>query len=109
MQTPNLGDTLHPTSLSLRRQASACAAAAATDMITHEALDVQRVSALSDNYVWLLTERSSGKIAVVDPSESKPVIAALQQRWASLTPGQLPPDCSKPCCVRCLCQLGEQV
>ena len=90
----------------LLRGVTASAAVAATDVITHEALHVQRVPALSvccapawdlqgcclscnktysllqDNYVWILTERSTGKVAVVDPSEAKPVISALQQRWA---------------------------
>lgn len=31
---------------------------------------------VQDNYVWLLRE-PSGKVAVVDPSEAKPVAAAL--------------------------------
>lgn len=33
---------------------------------------------MQDNYVWLLRE-PSGKTAIVDPSESKPVAAALEQ------------------------------
>ncbi len=33
---------------------------------------------MQDNYVWLLRE-PSGKVAVVDPSEAKPVAAALEQ------------------------------
>ena len=34
--------------------------------------------ALQDNYVWVLRE-PGGKVAVVDPSEAKPVAAALEQ------------------------------
>jgi len=33
-----------------------------------------------DNYVWLLQEKKSGKVAVVDPSEFKPVASAIQER-----------------------------
>ena len=32
-----------------------------------------------DNYAWLLLEQS-GKVAVVDPSEAAPVMAALESR-----------------------------
>lgn len=45
-----------------------------------DALEVVRVPALSDNYVWLLHEPKSGKTAVVDPAEVPPVNAALEQR-----------------------------
>lgn len=34
---------------------------------------------LQDNYAWLLLEQS-GKVAVVDPSEAAPVMAALESR-----------------------------
>lgn len=37
-------------------------------------------SLLQDNYVWLLKEKKSGKVAVVDPSEFKPVASAIQDR-----------------------------
>ncbi len=33
---------------------------------------------LSDNYAWLLQDRDSGAIAVVDPAEEAPVMAALR-------------------------------
>lgn len=49
-----------------------------------KAMEVVRVPALSDNYVWLLHEPKSGKTAVVDPAEAPPVTAALQQRGWSL-------------------------
>ncbi len=38
------------------------------------------VLVMQDNYSWLLTEKASGKTAVVDPAEAKPVIAALEAR-----------------------------
>ena len=33
---------------------------------------------LSDNYAWLLTEPVSGKVAIVDPAEAAPAIAAIE-------------------------------
>eukprot|EP00891_Asterochloris_glomerata_P004686 jgi/Astpho2/4686/Aster-00247 len=33
-----------------------------------------------DNYVWLLQDKESGKVAVVDPSEAEPVVKALKER-----------------------------
>jgi len=38
------------------------------------------IPALSDNYIWLLTDRS-GKALIVDPGEAAPVLAALQREW----------------------------
>ena len=121
-------------SKSTSRGISASAAAAASDVITHEALDIQRVPALSvrvltrcqtgvmrltggdlqlcspdslwtgqDNYVWILTDHSSGKVAVVDPSEARPVVAALQQRWACPAPGQLPLSWTTGFVAACVC------
>ncbi|DBA82693.1 hypothetical protein WJX77_002229 [Trebouxia sp. C0004] len=52
--------------------------------ITVENLEVQRIPCLSDNYVWLLQEKKSGKVAVVDPSEFKPVASAIQERGLKL-------------------------
>lgn len=37
-----------------------------------------------DNYVWILQESGSGKIAVVDPSEAAPVAKALDERYAGV-------------------------
>lgn len=54
------------------------AAASAAPAPSSDALQVNRVNCLSDNYVWVLRE-PSGKTAVVDPSEAKPVAAALDQ------------------------------
>ncbi len=39
---------------------------------------------LSDNYSWLLTESVSGKIAIVDPAESAPAIAAIESAGGRL-------------------------
>ena len=39
------------------------------------------LGAAQDNYAWLLREES-GKVAVVDPSEAAPVVAALESRRA---------------------------
>ncbi len=33
---------------------------------------------LSDNYAWLLRESVSGKVAIVDPAEAEPAIAAIE-------------------------------
>jgi hydroxyacylglutathione hydrolase len=43
-------------------------------------MEVVRVPALSDNYVWLLHEAASGATAVVDPAEVPPVMAELKKR-----------------------------
>jgi hydroxyacylglutathione hydrolase len=43
-------------------------------------MEVVRVPALNDNYVWILHEPQNGLTAVVDPAEVPPVNAALQQR-----------------------------
>ncbi len=40
-------------------------------------LQIDHVLCLKDNYVWLLREPQSGKVAVVDPSEAAPVKAKL--------------------------------
>ena len=38
------------------------------------------LTAMQDNYVWILQESQSGKVAVVDPSEAQPVARALEER-----------------------------
>lgn len=40
-------------------------------------LDIQRLPAFDDNYLWLLREPSSGAVAVVDPGDAEVVLAAL--------------------------------
>lgn len=43
-------------------------------------LKIELVSALSDNYIYLLEDEKSQEIAVVDPAEKDPVIQALKGR-----------------------------
>ena len=42
-------------------------------------VSVSAIPILTDNYAWLLTDSGSGAVAVVDPAEPEPVIAALRQ------------------------------
>jgi hydroxyacylglutathione hydrolase len=45
-------------------------------------LEIVRIPALSDNYIWLVHEESSGETMVVDPSVAEPVLdAAAQRGW----------------------------
>lgn len=44
------------------------------------ALEVVRVAALSDNYIWLLHDSAGGETVVIDPGAAGPVIAALDAR-----------------------------
>jgi hydroxyacylglutathione hydrolase len=37
------------------------------------------VRALKDNYIWLIHGRDTGRVAIVDPGEAAPVIAALER------------------------------
>ncbi|MCO8049905.1 MULTISPECIES: hydroxyacylglutathione hydrolase [Proteus] len=46
-------------------------------------MELIRIPALSDNYIWLLSNENS-ECVIVDPSQAKPVIEMLSQR--SLTP-----------------------
>lgn len=39
---------------------------------------------LSDNYAWMLRDEPSGAVAVVDPADGKPVIAALERAGGRL-------------------------
>jgi hydroxyacylglutathione hydrolase len=43
-------------------------------------VEIVRISALSDNYVWLVHEESSGETMVVDPAEAVPVLAEADKR-----------------------------
>ena len=40
-------------------------------------LEIHRIPALTDNYLWLVREADSGLVAVVDPAEPEPVEAKL--------------------------------
>ena len=43
-------------------------------------LEIVRIPALSDNYVWLLHDPVSDETVVIDPSEAAPVVAAAEAR-----------------------------
>jgi hypothetical protein len=55
-------------------------AAAAAKQQSTASMEVVRLPALDDNYIWLLHEPRAGKTAVVDPAETGPVLKALQER-----------------------------
>ena len=45
-------------------------------------LVIDRACAFSDNYIWLLHDLQSGRIAAVDPGQAAPVLEALvRNRW----------------------------
>jgi hydroxyacylglutathione hydrolase len=48
-------------------------------------MEIVRVPALSDNYIWLVHEPRSGETAVVDPAEAAPALAAAQARGWRIT------------------------
>jgi hydroxyacylglutathione hydrolase len=43
-------------------------------------IEIVRIPVLSDNYVWLVHEPSSGETAVIDPAVAGPVLAAAAER-----------------------------
>jgi hydroxyacylglutathione hydrolase len=46
-------------------------------------VEIVRIPALSDNYVWLMHDAASGDTVVIDPAEAEPVLAAAAERgWA---------------------------
>jgi hydroxyacylglutathione hydrolase len=47
-------------------------------------ITAQPVAILSDNYAWLLRDSATGAVAIVDPAEPKPIIAALEQAGGRL-------------------------
>ena len=48
-------------------------------------LEIVRVPALSDNYIWLVHDAASGETLVVDPAEADPVLAAADARGWKIT------------------------
>jgi hydroxyacylglutathione hydrolase len=48
-------------------------------------IEIVRIPALSDNYIWLVHEPDSGETMVVDPAEAAPVIAAAEARGWRIT------------------------
>lgn len=47
-------------------------------------LDIVRIPALRDNYLWLIRCRQTGTTGIVDPAEAPPVDAELQRRGWTL-------------------------
>jgi hydroxyacylglutathione hydrolase len=43
-------------------------------------MEIVRIPALSDNYIWLIHDAASGETVVVDPSEAAPVLAEADAR-----------------------------
>lgn len=43
-------------------------------------IEVVRIPALSDNYIWLAHDDASGETIVVDPAQAEPVLAAARAR-----------------------------
>jgi hydroxyacylglutathione hydrolase len=48
------------------------------------ALSVEPVAALSDNYIWLLRDAATGAVAICDPGEAAPAIAAVEANGGRL-------------------------
>lgn len=48
-------------------------------------LDIHRIPALKDNYLWLIREPERNTVAVVDPAEAEPVEAKLKALGWTLT------------------------
>lgn len=48
-------------------------------------LEIVRIPALSDNYIWLAHDQASGETMVVDPAEAAPVLAAAEARGWRIT------------------------
>ena len=48
-------------------------------------LDVVRIPVLSDNYIWLVHEPTSGATMVVDPAVAEPVLAEADKRGWTIT------------------------
>src|SRR5215469_14483809 len=44
----------------------------------------QPVPILSDNYAWLLRDSGTGAVAIVDPADAEPIIAALEKAGGRL-------------------------
>src|ERR1700739_1280628 len=47
-------------------------------------VSAQPIPILSDNYAWMLRDSSSGAVAIVDPADAKPIIAALEKAGGRL-------------------------
>src|SRR3712207_6599038 len=63
------------------RSATASASSSSTRKATMPSgLEIVRIPALSDNYVWLAHEARSGETMVVDPAVAEPVLAEAEKR-----------------------------
>jgi len=49
-------------------------------MVNAMALDIVRIPALSDNYIWLVHDPDSGETTVIDPAVAEPVLAEAAAR-----------------------------
>ncbi|MET0363809.1 MAG: hydroxyacylglutathione hydrolase [Sphingobium sp.] len=49
------------------------------------ALEILRVPALSDNYIWLVHDADSGETVVVDPAQAEPALTAAADRGWTIT------------------------
>ncbi len=48
-------------------------------------LEVVRIPVLSDNYIWLVRENTSGEVMVVDPAVAQPVLAKAEELGWGIT------------------------
>ena len=48
-------------------------------------LEIVRIPALSDNYIWLVHDADSGETMVVDPGDAAPVLAEAERRGWRIT------------------------
>ncbi len=48
-------------------------------------IEIVRVPVLSDNYVWLMHDATSGETLVIDPAVAEPVLAAAEARGWKIT------------------------
>ncbi|CAM3092569.1 Hydroxyacylglutathione hydrolase [Sphingomonas antarctica] len=48
-------------------------------------LEIVRIPALSDNYIWLVHDAASGETTVIDPAQAEPVLAEADQRGWKIT------------------------
>lgn len=48
-------------------------------------VEIVRIPALSDNYIWLVHDTASGETMVVDPAEAEPVLAEAEARGWRIT------------------------
>lgn len=48
-------------------------------------MNIIRIPVLTDNYVFLICDRNTNEIAVVDPAVSEPVLAEIEKLGGKLT------------------------